>query len=299
MESGSENGNSNVVELLDDDLLSRVLGKMSVSRPTLDLAGLSEIYAAWCRSIPFDNIRKMIALREPASPMPGLDAADFCESWIEHGTGGTCWPSSNALFVLLRSLGFDARRVAGSMYNRPDPNHGTVKVCVDGQDWLVDSSMLTYRPLPLNGEIYVHDDPAHGVEIEPSNGSHIVWRDFTGSSDYIPCHLLFDTVDTNFYFDRYERFSREVSPFNSKLHFHKGGPDGGYVIIGNRRFRRASGELEITEFTADELCDLLRLEAGVSAVMVNRWVASGSLESTFQPSEFTPPEMPVVRPSLR
>jgi N-hydroxyarylamine O-acetyltransferase len=298
MDARSDNGKTNA-ELLDDDLLSRVLGEMSVSRPALDLAGLSEIYAAWCRSIPFDNIRKMIALREPGSAMPGLDAADFFENWIEHGTGGTCWPSSNALFVLLRSLGFEARRVAGSMYDLPDPNHGTVMVRIGGQDWMVDSSMLTYRPLPLNGEVYVHDDPAHGVEIEPSGGTYIVWRDFTASPDYIPCRLLFDPVDSDFYFERYERFSREMSPFNLKLYFRKGGQDGGYVVIGSTRFRRLSGELEVTEFDAGQLCEFLRVDSGVSHEILDRWVASGSLESTFRPSESVRPPVPGVRPSLR
>ena len=82
--------------------------------PTLEF--LEAVYAAWCRRVPFDNVRKLIALREAAPPpLPGTQAADFFEHWLAHGTGGTCWSSSNALYMLVTALGFTARRIAGSM----------------------------------------------------------------------------------------------------------------------------------------------------------------------------------------
>ena len=286
--------------LLSADLLHRVLETLGMpDYISVDRAGLARVYAAWCENIPFDNIRKMIALREPGAEMPGLDASDFFENWLSHGTGGTCWPSSNALFALLRSLGFDARRVAGSMFDLPEPNHGTVKVKIGGQDWMVDSSMLTYRPLPLNGEIFINDDPAHGVEVEPSNGSYLIWRDFPPLLEYIPCRLQFDPVDTPFYRERYEEFSREQSPFNDRLYFRSGGVEGAWVLLGNTRFRRTDDGLEVREFRVDELAAYLINEAGVSAAMVERWVDSGSLDSTFQPSESVRPEIQGVRPSMR
>src|SRR5438477_9902750 len=98
-------------------LVERVLERFGIrSAPAPDHVGLHTIYAAWCTHVPFDNVRKMIALRtDDTGPLPGGDAEDFLATWLAHGTGGTCWPSSNALFALVDALGFDARRVTGSM----------------------------------------------------------------------------------------------------------------------------------------------------------------------------------------
>jgi len=68
---------------------------------------------------PFDNLQKMISLRAGDQRLTGHDASEFFENFLAHGSSGTCWPSSNALFTLLTSLGFDARRVAGAMFNMP------------------------------------------------------------------------------------------------------------------------------------------------------------------------------------
>lgn len=284
---------------LDHELVNRILEKFGIDSLSTDLSGLSDVYAAWCRGVPFDNIRKMIALRVPGAAMPGLEATDFFENWLENGSGGTCWPSSNALYALLRSLGFDARRVAGSMFDLPEINHGTVKVKIDGRDWMVDSSMLTHWPLPLTEEVFVSDDRAHGVEIEPSNGSHVVWRDFAPLPEYIPCRLRHDPVDSDYYLERYEKFSREQSPFNERLYFRSSGPDGAWVILGNTRFERKNDGLEVREFNASELCAFLRDGVGISERLLDRWIAAGSLDSTFKPSDASRPEIHGVRPSLR
>ena len=72
-------------------LIERVLEKLELPEsPSLDRAGLADLYDAWCRHVPFDNVRKMIHLREELpGPLPGDDAEDFLEAWLRHGTGGT------------------------------------------------------------------------------------------------------------------------------------------------------------------------------------------------------------------
>lgn len=79
--------------------------------------------------------------------------------------------------LLLTSLGFDARRVAGAMFNMPAINHGSVKVRLDEVDWLADSSMLSDVPLPLTEEVFV-SDAAVAVEVEAVGDSHFIWTDF-------------------------------------------------------------------------------------------------------------------------
>src|SRR5881628_2632800 len=89
------------------DLLDRILERFGLGAPPdRTVGGLRQLYAAWCLAVPFDNVRKMIALRVASHhPLPGGDPREFFESWLSDGCGGTCWPTSNALFALVSSLG--------------------------------------------------------------------------------------------------------------------------------------------------------------------------------------------------
>src|SRR5262245_66212075 len=104
-------------EALSIDLLERVLTQLGLSdRPAPRLHGLQTLYAAWCRKVPFDNVRKLIHLHNHyPGPLPGDDVVDFFEAWLRHGTGGTCWAGNGALQVLLASLGFAAFRGLATM----------------------------------------------------------------------------------------------------------------------------------------------------------------------------------------
>lgn len=264
-----------------------------------DLEGLCTVYEAWCSSMTFDNMRKFVSLHSDDELLAGSDANDYFEHWLEHRSGGTCWPSSNALFTLIDSYGFDARRVAGAMFDLPDVNHGSVKVRIDGTDWLADSSMLTYEPLPLNGELSIRTDGPVRTEVEPREQGYLIWTDFPPLPEFIPCGLRDDPVDLVFYQQKYE-CSRSVSPFNERLYFRKLTPDGLIVILGHTMFRRVGDDLDIREFSADELCAALNEIGGVSEKFVKQWANAGGLESSMNlPGER--PEMPDPgpRPSRR
>jgi arylamine N-acetyltransferase len=118
------------------------------SQPSGDLEVLRAIYRAWWANVPFDSVRKTIALRTtPDLPLPGGHAIPFFESWL---SGGTCRPTSNALFELLRSLGFAARRITGCVRDLGIVNHASLTVAPGGHDFPVDSALLSNVPLPLN-----------------------------------------------------------------------------------------------------------------------------------------------------
>src|SRR5690348_2439534 len=74
-------------------LVERVMARLGFERnPAPDLNGLRAVYAAWCSSVPFDNVRKLIHLRtRNGEPLPGSTPEDFLEAWLKFGTGGTCW----------------------------------------------------------------------------------------------------------------------------------------------------------------------------------------------------------------
>ena len=155
---------------LDSAMQRQILRKLGIERPEPDLAGLTRLYSRWCETVPFDNSLKLahIAVADPA-PLPGDRPEDFFESWLEHGTGGTCWSANGALFALLRAFGFDAHRGIATMLAVPDlpPNHGTVVVDLQEGRFLVDASMLHREPLPLHERVTRVEHFAWGVEATP------------------------------------------------------------------------------------------------------------------------------------
>ena len=135
-------------------LVERVLTKLGLhQRPALDLAGLNALYAAFSANVPFDNIQKRIWFASSQiTPLPGGDPNEFFSNWLQHGTGGTCWPLNGAMYSLARALGFDARRIVGSVIVEGYPrgaNHGSVLVNLDGINYLVDAWMAAFKVLPL------------------------------------------------------------------------------------------------------------------------------------------------------
>jgi len=264
-----------------------------------DIEGLRTVYRAWCNSMTFDNIRKFISLNSGDESLAGSDAADYFQHWLSNRSGGTCWPSANALFTLVSSFCFDARRVAGSMFDVPPINHGSVKVRIKGNDWLVDSSMLTGEPLPLTDELDVRTDGPVRVEIEPNENGYLIWADFPPLPEFIPCRLREDPVDLAFFHERYEA-SREMSPFNERLYLRRLRPEGLTVFLGNTLFRRFGDDLEITPLNAENLCKVMQDVGGVSGPLISRWVDAGGLNATMNFSG-QGPELPDPgpRPSRR
>jgi arylamine N-acetyltransferase len=276
-----------------EELRDRVLDRLGFSsEPSIDLNGLSALYRAWCMNIPFDNVRKMIALRAVENPpLPGMQADNFFEAWIAHGSGGTCWPSSNALYELVCSLGFDARRVAGSMRDLGIINHGSVKVKIEHRDWLIDSSFLTGLPLPLDEKNFISSESVFAVEVEPSEGTHVIWVDVPSQSTYLPCRLLLDPVEHSYCLAAYEA-SRERSPFNQRLHALRKRSGEMIVLSGRTSFRKTASGVESRELSPDELCRALGQEIGISDKLIEQWVNSGALKDSFEPP--TGPKPPAV-----
>jgi arylamine N-acetyltransferase len=242
----------------------------------------------------------MIALFSPdRRPLPGIDAVDFFEHWLAHGCGGTCWPTSNALFELVSALGFSARRVVGSMRDVGIVNHASIKVSIDGRDWLIDSSMLTNQPLPLTDAPFANGDAVFGVEIEPTSDSHVIWFDIPPHTGYYPCRLIAGESTREFAREAYER-SRTGSAFNAALYARRNHPEKMIVLRGRTRFSKTAGGVEQEELSGDALIASLRNEIGISESLVQQWVDCGGLEASLAPV-WGPafPPITVKRPSQR
>lgn len=289
---------SSISPTLRESVLQR-LGFTTPPPPHLD--GLKQLYHAWCKCVPFDNVRKMVALSgNDHHPLPGGTAADFFSAWLADGTGGTCWSTSNALYQLLCDLGFPARRIVGQMRDLGLVNHASIKVSLSGSDWLVDTSLLHQEPLPLHRGIFIQNDPVFGAEVEPSaGGTYLLWAATPPNTHHLPCRLLDAEVTHDAYLAGYEA-SRERSPFNQRLYARCNRPGELIVLLGNSRFVKTASGVTAQTLTAEELCAALHRDMGISARAIESWARSGALKKSFEPpSGPKPPPVTGLPPSRR
>ncbi len=262
-------------DCISEPLTERVLAKLGISsRPPATLEGLRAVYGAWCLRVPFDNVRKLVHLaRGDASPFPGTTAEDFFGVWLRHGSGGTCWATSNALFTLLSTLGFDVQRCVATMLAAPNipPNHGSVLARIGGRSFLVDTSILTVEPLCLDSEGGSRvEHPAWGVTAAVRDGLwHVDWRPLH-KTDGFACRYERFGAEHREYGEFYEG-TRGWSPFNYQLTARTN--RGGEVIgmsFGNAVTLRADGSVESVPITDDERRRRLCEDFGMSEELVSQ-----------------------------
>jgi N-hydroxyarylamine O-acetyltransferase len=264
---------------LSPGLVERALAKLGFdAEPGIDREGLERLYLAWCRSVPFDNVRKRIAMLERTpGPLPGGLPGDFLSAWLEHGTGGTCWPSSAGLHALVSACGFDVRRISASMGDRNDHNHGSLVVRLGGAEWLVDSSILNEAPIPLRRDReHIHTHALHPIRLEPGAAGLLIHWGRSGSQDTMPCRLMDDPVDEAFYLERYE-ISRDYGVFNTALYARRNFDERLVSFFGRTRFEKTAAGVTSRELSADELRAALVGEIGFSEAIIARLEAARGL----------------------
>ena len=242
-------------------------------RPDPDLEGLRDVYRAWCRRVPFDNLRKLVALHFRFPEIPGIDPADFFAAWQLTGAGATCWGSNNALHALLVGLGFDARLHAASMMDG-EVNHGTTLVAIDGMRWMADTSMHTDAPVPLvDGEPASVDHQGYVTSARPDPGGWLIDLATPDPEFRMPCRLHAET-DHDATAAANEK-SREWSPFNHGI-MAAINDEGGTWMLKNNELTRidrsgTSGstltDAEVDEFLVGTTGHLPQLVAEVRAIL--------------------------------
>ena len=262
-------------EELSLGLLERVLMRLGMSdRPAPTLDGLQTLYAAWCRKVPFDNVRKLIHVHNhDPGPLPGDEATDFFNAWLTYGTGGTCWTGNGALYTLLVSLGFQASRGMGTMLVAPHipPNHGTVLVAWGETRYVVDASILHSAPLPLEASTPTGvTHPAWGVQCSTREGYwYIRWRP-VHMPDGLDCRLDYLHVTRETFRERHEH-TRAWSPFNYELYARLLRGEAVVGTTGGQRVElNSTGGVVHTRLAGDDRIRLLVDELGMHEELVRR-----------------------------
>jgi arylamine N-acetyltransferase len=260
-------------------LVHRVLTKLGLrQRPALDQSGLNALYAAFSASVPFDNIQKRIWFASSqAAPLPSGDPNEFFNNWLQHGTGGTCWPLNGAMYALAHALGFDARRIVGSVIVEGYPrgaNHGSVLVTLDGINYLVDAWMAAFKVLPLiSGKPSSTGHGIHDISAVPTEtGFEIITYPGFDREHPLPFRNEpeYDPVDHALFLARYDR-TKAVGFFNDALFICRHFPESILTMGRKSKFHLAAdGTLTKTEPTDAQRKASLIEEFGLSEEIVDK-----------------------------
>ncbi len=272
-------------DTLSDELLDHVLERFGfAARPDPTLAGLRALFAAWNRRVPFDNVRKMVALHEGTSgPLPGDDATGFFTAWLRDGAGGTCWAVAGALHALLTSVGFRAERGVATMMVAPGipPNHGTVVVRIDAARYAVDPSILHHEPLRLDHGARIEHGAWGAARVRADGHEVIRWRP-PRRPQGLDCRIDRLGADRG-HFAALHEATRRWSPFNFELYAQTHRGDTMIASVkGHRIVRDASGAESETPFEGTERLHWLVDELGITE----------SLAVRLPPDRATPPPPP-------
>lgn len=245
------------------------------NKPTLDLVGLNQLYAAISASIPFDNIQKRIWFAsDRKKPVTGGDPREFFENWVRHGTGGTCWAGNGGMFALARALGFQARRMAGSVIvaNYPQGgNHGSVLVTLDGIEYVFDHTFGAFKVAPLTpGNRASTGTGIHNIEVIPVDGGFEIFFHLGWTEDALPFRTEpeHDPVDHSFFLARYDHASR-VGFFNDTLLISRRFVDSTVTIGRMNKIVISAAGLTKTALTTDHRDEVLIQELGLSPEVVS------------------------------
>ncbi|MBN7124796.1 hypothetical protein BSU01_24320 [Erwinia billingiae] len=248
--------------------IERVLEKLQIpSSPVPSLAGLEEIYRAWCLYVPFDNIRKRItSTSNTVMPLPGANPEEFFSQWLTNGTGGTCWAGHGALYALLKHLSFPVQYGISTMLSSHpaslnSPGHGTLLVPLDNETYVIDATMLHGNPLPLIE--FQSDHPVWGTRVHFSDGHWCInWKPL--GRPWLDCKLLESDAADEEYPRRYE-LSRYNSRFDGSLLIRMAGNDTITGIVkGELIVRGADGTETHSPLSHDEQCKMLIEHFGIN-----------------------------------
>lgn len=222
-------------------------------RPGTDLDGLSALYDAWCRKVPFDNLRKLVALHFDLPQIPGIEPADFFAAWQLTGAGATCWGSNNAMHALLTALGFDTQLTAASMFD-VDKNHGTTIVTLPEGRFIVDTAVHGGVPAPMvDGQTTTVEYHGYRTVVRQDEKGWLFDHPTPDPSFMLPCRIIgaMDYAASEVANEK----SRGWSPFNDGVMAAINDASGVWMLKGAGLARiDASGTTtrQLTEAEVDE-----------------------------------------------
>ena len=194
---------------ISDQLCELVLARLGVEKPIpVTIEGLGRLFSAWCRCTGWDTVALSLrSIELSAGSATGFPAPSYFRRWLAYGISDVCFANSEALLVLLRTLGFAAGRVLGT--GGSNSFHGSVLVRIDDRRYLVDPTFLAEEPLPL----------LPSERSSAGAGPLKVWADTDGTIRWQPPQCRFHAVF------RIEEFDCSFATFHDHHQLVEAGDD--------------------------------------------------------------------------
>ena len=132
---------------LPEEVTAHYLAILGVARREPSFEALRELLAAHLTRIPFENISKLyyrkrlglVNLPEIRLYLDGID---------NHHFGGTCYSNNYHFYLLLRSLGYEAKLCAANM--KTPQVHALNMIMIEGREYLADTGYAAplLEPIP-------------------------------------------------------------------------------------------------------------------------------------------------------
>lgn len=180
--------------------------------PTLET--LSALQMAHMLAVPFENLN--IALGRPIR----LDEQSLFDKIVTQHRGGFCYELNGLFARALRELGYDVTLLSAGVVREkggfgPEFDHMTLKVIIDGANWLVDVGFgsSSHQPVPLD----------EGV---PSTNPN--YRVTHGEDGF----LYLDERDKEGIWSAQDRFTlqpHDFADYEPMCHFHQTSPESHFT----------------------------------------------------------------------
>lgn len=255
--------------MLEPSLVTDVISQLGLpSAPCRSPVGLTQLYCAWCRHVPFDNVRRLLQLKSGQDgPLPGVPAAKFFADWLRDGTGGLCVPTAVSWHALLIALGFDASRVVAAIGDDLTPNHLTVVVRLDAAEYLVDTVNLCEGPVALSAGGTASDGvpSAYAVAVESFGDSWRLHYRSPTQRGHHTCTLLHWDAPEDLAVELYRttQAAAQFRQFNA-VNYSRRNLDDGIIVVAGLNVARISVDGVVRHEVVSDLQEVLVGEIGYS-----------------------------------
>jgi arylamine N-acetyltransferase len=137
-----------------------------------DLTLLDALMAAYVRRVPWESASRITrrAQKSATEDCPRFPA-EFWETTMRYGSGGTCFESNYAFYALLRTLGYDCYLTINDMLDHR-ACHTAIIVQLEGEQWIADVGIPLHIPLPLSQQhISQRVGPFHTYSVTPQGNN--------------------------------------------------------------------------------------------------------------------------------
>ena len=202
------------------------------TEPTLEV--LNNLHLTHLYHVPFENLD--IHNQTPIE----LHLGKIYEKVVINHRGGFCYELNGLFYVLLRSIGFDAKMVSARVFMSngeysPEYDHLMNVVNINGEEYLTDIGYgkFSFTPLKLNIDEIQHDKSADYV-IDEFEGDYLrVCRSDNGNKT--PIFIFKKSARKFSEFEEMCRFhqTNPISPFTKKRFITLPNENGRNTILGN------------------------------------------------------------------